>query len=279
MQMAPTTRRPHRLSLARLSPDAAERRPADVRTPRPTRPAGRATIAWTTAGRDDAAAAPSAAGSNGTDRQRTTGRPASANTRSTSARAARATTRPRGRNSMTTPGRSAARAPAISDSSDPDSGIATPAPSLDSPSAANAPRWASAARPASASGSTRACDPPPASATNPTPHASCSNRWSYSGARWSRSSCRSVASISRWRLRRKWSGRRPAGTVAAWTGCRIERSGGASAGRDPGGAVPDRPFAPLWVRSGRPPRRASRGRCPSPRPSPTPGSRGSGRRP
>ena len=56
------------------------------------------------------------------------------------------------------------------------SGRATPAPSLDSPSAPNAPRWASDASPASASGRTRSRERPPASATNPTPHASCSKR-------------------------------------------------------------------------------------------------------
>ena len=61
------------------------------------------------------------------------------------------------------------------------SGRATPAPSLDSPSAPNAPRWPRAPRPASASGSTRSRECPPASATKPTPQASCSKRASYNG--------------------------------------------------------------------------------------------------
>ena len=91
-------------------------------------------------------------------------------------RLARRAAAPRGRNAITTPGRSTARRPAISASTDEVSGSATPAPSLDSPSAANAPRWASAARPARASGRTFPAERPPASATNPTPHASCSNR-------------------------------------------------------------------------------------------------------
>ncbi len=76
----------------------------------------------------------------------------------------------------------AAAGPPISSRSDRSSGSATPAPSLDSPSAPNAPRCASEASPASARGRTRSRDRPPASATNPTPHASCSKRASYSGA-------------------------------------------------------------------------------------------------
>src|SRR5689334_17476981 len=98
----------------------------------------------------------------------------------------------RGRNAMTTPGRSGCP-PATRSRTDRDNGNATPAPSLDSPSAPNAPRWARAASPARARGKTRRPLRPPASATNPTPHASCSNRGSYNGARRSR---RSVASIA-----------------------------------------------------------------------------------
>ena len=154
-------------------------------------PAGRATTACATNGRDAAADAPSALRSNGTVRQPTIGRPASAWIRSMSRRAAVRPVRPRGRNAITIPGRSVAPAEMRS-SMDGDSGSATPAPSLDSPSAPNAPRCARAASPLSATGRTRRPLRPPASATNPTPHASCSNRGSYSGARASR---RSVASI------------------------------------------------------------------------------------
>ncbi len=139
---------------------------------------GRATKAWATVGRDAAAAAPSAPGSIGTVRQPAIGRSASAKTRSTRLRAVRPATRPRGRNSMTTAGRSPADCGASASRSDRSRGREMPAPSLDSPSAPNAPRWASAASPASASGRTRARDRPPASATKPTPQASCSKRWS-----------------------------------------------------------------------------------------------------
>src|SRR6478752_4776614 len=149
---------------------------------------GRATTAWTNHGRDAAADDPSAVTSTGTVRQATIGRPASANVSSTRARARRLAARPRGRKSETTAGRPAASAsPAISRRIEPSSGSATPAPSLDSPSAPNAPRWPSAARPARASGRTRSRECPPASATNPTPQASCSKRASYNGAtlrRW-----------------------------------------------------------------------------------------------
>ena len=153
------------------------RRPGPMRRPGARRSPGRRAGARPTP--------PSRAHPAGTARTATprSAGPPSANVRSTRSRAARAADRPRGRNSITTAGRSSPSGPAISERRDGDSGRATPAPSLDSPSAANAPRWASAARPASASGSTRPPDRPPASATNPTPHASCSKRASYSGAR------------------------------------------------------------------------------------------------
>src|SRR5215212_9970230 len=112
--------------------------------------------------------------------------PASRRTLATSWRAAsRLAPRPvLGRNSWITPGRSACqtgstpRAPRT----DVVRGMETPAPSDDAPSAPKAPRWASAPRPRSASGSTSCERRPPASATKPIPHASCSNAGSYSGA-------------------------------------------------------------------------------------------------
>ena len=69
-----------------------------------------------------------------------------------------------------------------------------------------------------------------------------------------------------------------------WDGGRVDgvsdRAERGSVGRSRYGRSRSRPAVrPSLVRSGRPPRHASRGRCPSPRPWPTPGSRGSGRRP
>ena len=135
---------------------------------------GRATIAWAKVGHEAAAAAPRAVTSNGTARHATIGRPAPANVSSTRARERRSAVRPRGRKSETIPGLSAAAAPASSSRSERSRGSATPAPSLDSPSAPKAPRWPRAASPARASGRTRSRERPPASATKPTPHASCS---------------------------------------------------------------------------------------------------------
>ena len=134
--------------------------------------------------------------------------------------------------------------PAISASNERDSGNATPAPSLDTPSAPNAPRWLSAARPASANGSTRSCDRPPASATNPTPQASCSKRSSYSGAIF-----RSLGRLFTDSTPERVGNRPPSmGSTAAGLGS-------ADVGREAPGVTPDRR-----------PRRGLTGRGPSPRP-------------
>ena len=80
-----------------------------------------------------------------------------------------------GAKTVSTPGRSPAM-PSGSRrrTSDGVRGRRTPAPSLDAPSAANAPRCPRAPRPPSARASTREWEAPPASATKPTPQASCS---------------------------------------------------------------------------------------------------------
>ncbi len=229
---------------------------------------GREMKAWTAVGREAAADAPSARGSIGTGRQRRTGNPASEKMRSTRVRPFRSAARPRGRKSMSTAGRALASAtsPDRAVRSDRSSGSATPAPSLDSPSAPNAPRWARAARPASASGRTRARDRPPASATNPTPHASCSYRASYSGAAGGRR--RRVVERSRRSVSMSAGISEGDGSAAVE---RVDngrlgerRDDEASAGREPGGAVPGRPWRPD-VRTGRRPRRGLRGPDPSPR--------------
>ena len=138
----------------------------------------------------------------------------------------------------------AASSPAISASNERESGNATPAPSLDTPSAPNAPRWLRAARPASANGSTRSCDRPPASATNPTPQASCSKRSSYSGAIF-----RSLGRLFTDSTPERVGNRPPSmGSTAAGLGS-------ADVGREAPGVTPDRR-----------PRRGLTGRGPSPRP-------------
>ena len=114
-------------------------------------------------------------------------------------------------------------------------------------------------------------DRPPASATNPTPHASCSNRGSYSGARESRWSLASISLVVSEVAKEPPS-------VGRWRGPGTVGSVGGSADEMPGGVgLAGRP-TPL-ARSGRQPRRGWRDRCRSPRRGPTPGSRGSGRRP
>ena len=152
-------------------------------------PGGATTTAWTTCGSEARAARPSASGSTGTSRHAAMDSRSAARLRSTSWRAVDRAASSAGRKSMNTPGRPGTPG-AMSRSRGRSSGNRMPAPSLDAPSAANAPRWPSAPRPARASGSTRDRWRPELSATKPTPQASCSKRGSYSGYR---ESGRSVA--------------------------------------------------------------------------------------
>ena len=142
---------------------------------------GRRTTAWTTVGRVARASRPSASGSTGTVRHPSTVRPSAA-TRPGQQLARAAALPALGRNSMKTPGtadRPTTRARA---------GARRPAPA-----ATGCPRHRSrhhpqrmrpgAPGPPARQGRAAGRGPraAPASATKPTPHASCSNRGSYSG--------------------------------------------------------------------------------------------------
>ncbi len=146
--------------------------------------AGRGTRPWRIRGIDAAAPGPSWAGSTGTCRHSGRARPSAASAASTIERGSacppppawlRDRDRCAGANTVSTPGRApACPRGSITASSDGVIGSRMPAPSLEAPSAANAPRWPSEASPPSARARTRPPERPTASATNPTPQASCS---------------------------------------------------------------------------------------------------------